>query len=170
MSWQQKILEVLALLPEHGELAIVFDAPGSGAPSWFVSKVEQEFKLASNDYLAFLQAYDGLQVDMFTVFGSPESGFPGLLSRIEAWRGILDLARFLPVSEGAAGDIFCLSRDGSVCLVAVDPPYTVTRVCSSFSELLDDFFMGSHFLDLFPLGRSDSEWLDFLRERGWLPA
>lgn len=168
MVWQEKLQEVISLVPDREELMIVFDAPAVGVPAEHILRLKEVFPPLPEDYLAFLRRYDGLQIDMFVLFGSPESHFPSLFSRLETWRGILDFSRIIPIGEDAAGAAFCIDTGGSVCLVDSDPPNARRAVSGSFSALLDEFFMGERFLDFFPFGREDSEWLDLLCEMGWL--
>ncbi len=106
---------------------------------------------------------------MYVIFGSSNALTP--LQEIAAiWSNDLNLDLYLPIAANAYGDIFTITKDNAVHFLETRGARIPQPLCDSFEALIDEFFMGERFLELFPQGRGVSEWLELLKELGWHPS
>src|SRR5262249_50533587 len=114
-SWKEKTRlthEAALAIPE---LAMVF-SDCRGADEEFLVNLRIQFPYVDNEYLTFLQISDGMQLDMYHLFGSGRSQFTSIPDGVKRWAAILE-GRGIPIGEDPSGDCFVLCKDGSVRLI-----------------------------------------------------
>ena len=173
MSWLEKLDQTRAMLSQNPELAIVFSESLPGASETFIGFLRKEFPFVDEQYLDFLRNTNGVQIDMFVLFGSEESVFPSVIEGLKRWTDVLHGSGALPIGEDPSGSCIAMSRDHKIILVSNDPPDpTNTRVLAAdFGQFLDEVLMGPRFPQLFPGSwtvKHENEWTEHMRQQGWL--
>lgn len=171
LSWKEKIRLTHSAVSESPELAIVF-SDSHGANEDFLSNLRQAFPFIDDEYVSFLRETDGVQIDMYQLFGSGRSGFTSISDGIKRWKPIIG-DDGIAIGEDPSGDCIVIGKDGRVRLVdyRMEQGQDGRILAESFSELVGDVLMGPSFPKLFPNGWSpahENEWTRFLRRQGWL--
>lgn len=171
MNWREKLNVTRRYATVNPRMAISFhDAPR--APEEFISSLKSRFPFVSNEYLEFFRHTDGMQYDVFQMFGSGVSDFSSVFRKCELWSNVAGNA--VIISELADGSPIALCDDNSVRLL---DPYETKNfhdgeiLADSFSSFLEDVVFGPRIEVL--IGRpveiiDESEWITFLNKQGWL--
>src|SRR5687767_5381539 len=109
MSWREKIHKTKAALVEHDELSIVFSCSDHGMPAELLESLRRHFPFVDPEYLDFLSLSDGIQIDMFVLFGSGESAFSPIESALKRWSHIINEARAMPIGEDPSGSCIAMN-------------------------------------------------------------
>lgn len=172
-SWREKLRLTREALRTVPELAIAFFEDEGEPDLAFVHDLQRRHPEIDAEYLAFLQETNGLQLDMYVLFGARSDGPTSITRAIRRWKPIIQDGG-LPIGKDASGDCLVLVHDGTIRLISVQMD-SVTEggvVAESFRELLTDVLMGERFLSLFPgwTPTNENEWTAHLRRQGWLTA
>ena len=171
LTWKEKIRLTHCAVSECPELAIVF-AVCQGADEDFLSYLRQAFPFIDDEYVSFLRETDGVQIDMYQLFGSGRSGFTSISEGMKQWKPIIGNDG-IAIGEDPSGDCIVIGKDGRVRLVdyRMQQSQDGRIMAESFPELVGDVLMGPSFPKVFPNGRipaHENEWTRFLRRQGWL--
>jgi hypothetical protein len=172
MAWGDKLEITRAALSEKPELAIAF-SDAKGASEQFVESLRRELPFVDNAYLDFLRATDGVQIDMFVLFGSGGSEFTSLTEGTKRWGPLLEGTGWLPIGEDPSGGCIAITQEGRIVLLhlSMPEPNHAKEVAEGFSEFLDEILMGPRFVELFPgewTNEHENEWTQHMREQGWM--
>ncbi len=172
-SWREKLRLTREALRTVPRLAIAFSEDEGEPDLAFVHDLQRQYPGIDAEYLAFLQETNGLQLDMYVLFGSRSGKLETIADGFRRWRPIIQDGG-VPIGEDPSGDCFVLALDGTIRLISVQMD-SVTEggvAADSFRELLTDVLMGERFLSLVPgwTPANENEWTAHLRRQGWLTA
>lgn len=119
------------------------------------------------DYLEFLRLTDGAVLEMFAFYGLANGhDFP--IANREFYVEPYGADDWFAVGHDPAGDTFVIHRSGSIATIGSDPPPDEpVPLCDSFRSLVEDVCCGERYSEYFGGPPEDSEWLDYLRAKGW---
>jgi hypothetical protein len=171
MSWKEKLETTRESLSDTPDLAIVF-SEGCGASEEFIAALQGQFPFIGADYLDFLRETDGVQIDMYQLFGSGRSRFASISDALNRWKPVLGDAG-IPIGEDPSGDCIVLTRSGTVVLMDYQKDNVAQGriLAESFGDFLADVLMGKRFPSLFPrewTTKHENEWTRHMRRHGWL--
>lgn len=171
ISWKEKLRLTHKAATITPELSIVF-SDRQAASDHFLDSLKRRFPSIDREYIAFLRETDGIQIDMYQLFGSEQSGFTSISEGIQRWAPIIG-SDGVPIGEDPSGDCIVLMLDGQVRLVdkTMDHAHDGRVLADSFSDFITQVLMGPLFPTLFPNGWTpdhENEWTQYLRQQSWL--
>lgn len=137
-----------------------------GAREEFLDQLRRRWPFVPDSYLKFLSVTDGAQIDLFVLYGSGRSSYPGIFSEnARANRSYSNDA--LAIGEDASGGEFVMLSNGAIQVHRSDPPEPPELVAANFDDLLDQVMLGPRYYAFFGKPRKHTDWGDFLHEEGW---
>lgn len=140
-----------------------------GTPKEFIKNLKLLFPSLSDNYLTFLNLYNGLGLDWITLYGSQESKLPSLLETIDIWKEAheLDLIKLgcCPIGEDAGADLYCLNEKGEVVMFdseSYEEPQP-QFIANSFDEFINECVLGKRYLEFM----EEDDFYHFLKAQGW---
>lgn len=173
MTWDEKLSSTMAALEGSPSLRIVFRcfAP---AGAEYLRELQRKYPFLDEDYSQFLSLTDGASLWMYEFYGSGVSEMSALEDLYERWRSNVDQLRVFPFAEDPNGNCIAMRVGGEIVQFdfRAESDSDCIVLARSFSELVGEVLMGERFYSLFDVPPSeieDNEWIDYLKQRGWLP-
>lgn len=172
MAWDEKLLITIADFDSMPMLRIVFRS-FPPAEANYVTRLRQQFPFVHDDYDRFLSITDGASLWMYEFYGSGSSEMPALGDLLSRWQPNLDKLKVFAFAEDPGGNCIAMRENGEIVQFdfRAESDADCIVLAPSFGEFLDDVLMGDNFYSLFDVPASeieDNEWLEYLRQKGWL--
>lgn len=174
MNWDQKIAKTKEYAQNVREMIMVFSAY-PGASGEMIIALKDKYPFVDEEYLDFLKASNGIVIETIVLYGLENDQFISMHkveTRLSSVRGVGQDG--IPIGHLPSNDYIILCIDGKVRIIN----YLMTDllegdiIAESFSIFLNDFLMGSRFLELWLPGiwteEDETDWTRFLRSKGWL--
>ena len=174
MNWDQKISETQEYAGSADEMIMVFSAY-PGASGEMINRLKNKYPFADEEYLDFLKTSNGIVIETIVLYGLNDNQYNSMHDAEDLWGFVRGVGQDgIPIGHFPSGDCLILCIDGKVRIIN----YTMTDIlegdiiAESFSTFLNDFLMGSRFLELWlpHIWKEEDEtlWTQFLRLKGWL--
>lgn len=174
MNWDQKIKETREYALRVDEMSVVFDSfPGASEEK--ISKLKQKYPFVAEEYLNFLVTTNGMLIDAIVLYGLENDQYISIHEAEKIWNFFRGAGQdWIPIGKDSSGDCFILCPDGRIRCIdnTMDDISEGEIVSDSFSIFLNDFLMGSRYLELYlPYTwkeEDETDWIKYLRSKGWL--
>jgi SMI1-KNR4 cell-wall len=167
MEYLEKIEKLKLLLSIRPELTIYFDYEVSGMSSDSIEWITYSFPYVAKEYIEFLKKFDGMQLEMFVLWGSEKSRFPHIKERLAIWEKKINFKEYMPFGEDASGDSFLINVEGKVFIADIKGPTKISYLSENFASLVNEIFLGEQYLSYYKFGNGVEDWLNILREQNW---
>jgi hypothetical protein len=131
-----------------------------------IDQLKDIYPFLPPDYIRFLESIRGIRISWCTFLSASDWE---IISREEInniWSSELENRLNCPIGVDAAGDLFCLNKNGNVVMFDVEkhgsPPILIAN---SFNEFMNNCVLGKRYPEFAFI--EGNKFYDFLNEQGW---